>query len=551
MSKQPARATKLPASADIVIVGAGVAGLYCAYRILSEKPKTKIVILDLLDRIGGRLDTDLVKIKDLNGETIDVKEEEGGMRFNQSMTELLALLQDLDMYEQIVHFGMGDANNYYNMRGRSFTVAQSQQNNNAIWGELYNLLPNERNKSPVDIITAVYRDLCVENGQMPPANPTPEFWQQFRLDFKYKGTPLNEWGLWALYREFGLSEECITMLAQAVGFGGPFFSLVSAGEAYQILEDFPANPQFYTLMYGFESLPETLAKKIGASGGSISLSTRVTGIDTKGKQFAVEVEQGKKTASVSCGQVILALPAAALARLQDASPALNEGKNPQAAQLRADIESVVSMRLCKVNLYYNEAWWRNQVEGSVPNVKDGGNFTSLPLGSVYAFDPLVAGEETGPAALTIYNDFVNTNFWETIQAIGPMFTSPLQEEHNRTRPQVLFPASEALVVEATRQIKELFQMISVPRPVLTSFRLWSGEQQFGYAYHQWARFADDREVMRTIASPVKNVFVCNEAFSDDQGWVNGSLRSANNVLENHFGLKPLPPMTEPLPAPPA
>ena len=70
-------------------------------------------------------------------------------------------------------------------------------------------------------------------------------------------------------------------------------------------------------------------------------------------------------------------------------------------------------------------------------------------------------------------------------------------------------------------------------------RLWSGEHQFGYAYHQWARFANDREVMKTLASPVENIFVCNESFSDDQGWVNGSLRSANIVLQNYFNIRPL------------
>ena len=136
---------------------------------------------------------------------------------------------------------------------------------------------------------------------------------------------------------------------------------------------------------------------------------------------------------------------------------------------------------------------------------------------------------------------INTNFWETLQAIGPKFTSPLQEEHNLARPQVLFAASQAIVVEATRQLEEMFQMIAVPPPVLTSFRLWSGEHQFGYAYHQWARFANDRTVMETLASPVENIFVCNEAFSDDQGWVNGSLRSANLVLQPYFNLAALPP----------
>lgn len=82
MTKQSIKADRIPTSADIVIVGAGAAGLYCAYRLLQDKPKRQIVILDRLDRTGGRLDTDLVKIKDLDGQTIDVREEEGGMRFN-------------------------------------------------------------------------------------------------------------------------------------------------------------------------------------------------------------------------------------------------------------------------------------------------------------------------------------------------------------------------------------------------------------------------------------------------------------------------------------
>lgn len=171
--------------------------------MLQDNPKQKIVIVDRLNRVGGRLDTDLVRIQDLDGKVVEVKDEEGGMRFNQSMTELLALIHDLDMDDQITPFGMGDDNNYFHIRGRSFTVAESKLNNNAIWKELYNLRPNEQNKNPVDIITAVYHDLVVQNGHNVPDNPTPEFWQQFRLDFTFQGIPLNEWGLWALYSAFG------------------------------------------------------------------------------------------------------------------------------------------------------------------------------------------------------------------------------------------------------------------------------------------------------------------------------------------------------------
>ena len=50
-------------TSDVVIVGAGVSGLYAAWRLLKNDPKLKVTILDRLNRTGGRLDTDLIKIK--------------------------------------------------------------------------------------------------------------------------------------------------------------------------------------------------------------------------------------------------------------------------------------------------------------------------------------------------------------------------------------------------------------------------------------------------------------------------------------------------------
>ena len=70
--------------ADIVVVGGGMTGLYFTWRMLRHKPATKIVILEMLDRPGGRLDTDLVLI-----DGTLVKNEEGGMRFVESMKNLM------------------------------------------------------------------------------------------------------------------------------------------------------------------------------------------------------------------------------------------------------------------------------------------------------------------------------------------------------------------------------------------------------------------------------------------------------------------------------
>jgi protoporphyrinogen oxidase len=40
---------------DVIIVGAGMAGLSAAYRILTRRPDTKLLILESRERIGGRI----------------------------------------------------------------------------------------------------------------------------------------------------------------------------------------------------------------------------------------------------------------------------------------------------------------------------------------------------------------------------------------------------------------------------------------------------------------------------------------------------------------
>ena len=42
--------SELPEKAEVVIVGAGVAGLYCAYRLLNEGKSKDVVIVERLNR---------------------------------------------------------------------------------------------------------------------------------------------------------------------------------------------------------------------------------------------------------------------------------------------------------------------------------------------------------------------------------------------------------------------------------------------------------------------------------------------------------------------
>ena len=146
------------------------------------------------------------------------------------------------------------------------------------------------------------------------------------------------------------------------------------------------------------------------------------------------------------------------------------------------------MRLLKINLYYKKPWWENGSIGQ-PTFQFGPSFTDLPLNAVYPFGSITGDPVDSPAALTIYCDHAKVNHWEGLQNVPPMFSSAEQEAH-ASGPHAMLPASQAVVCEATHQLKQLFDTDRLPDPVLTSYRLWTDESDFGAAYHQWALNAD-------------------------------------------------------------
>lgn len=579
-SPQLKKEVSLPEKVSTLIVGAGMSGLYNAWR-LQEEIKEEVIILERSWRTGGRLDSDVIDFGDEK-----VKEEEGGMRFTfDEMDNLMALFMLLDIDKDIVPFPMKTGgNNRLCFRGRSFNNTISGRNNYAIWKELYNLSPDEQDVSPNAIIDTVFNRILAANPQFTerPEVRTPEFWQKFRLECQWKGIPLNQWTLWNLYTDMGYSKECINLLYGLAGFNGTFLSTMNAGEAYQLLEEFPADPDFKTLKDGFSTLPNALVEKIG--GENIFLNTIVTSIDELGKDgclvsYTRKDENGNiSNGKIWAGKVILCIPRLSLEKLFNKSNALNRLEQNTAEKLWNTLQATTNQPLLKINLYFEKAWWGTNITGR-DSVGYGPNFSDLPTGSVYPFyaidEATIAAleyekmmQEEGkpipeelrpklqeisdskfnkPAALTIYCDFMNINFWKALQGNGPRFTSPMQEKYNNETPQTIFPASRAVVNAAISFFKQIFNTNYVPRPVLTSARIWEGTnlfnvepgEQFDYGVHQWGLNADDREVISYMTQPFEGspLYTCGEAYSDYQGWVEGALRSANLVLDRAYGLE--------------
>ncbi len=531
-------------SCDVLIAGAGVSGLFAAWRLLEHNPRLKVVVVDKLGRVGGRLQTTHVEIRGKDGEFVPVKDEQGGMRFvpkGAGMANLWALLDELAI--ATVPFAMGTTINRMYARGVSFTRAQTP----GIWSLLYRLLPAEQGLNPTDILAGVMQAILDQNpgGHTATEWPdTPESWITFRNTFVYDGVPINQWGLWSLLRTHGISEEAITMIEQAIGFMGPFQRLINAGESLQILFDFPAAASFFTARDGYQSLPLALAARVTDRGGKIHLGEPVLEVALDGDETLVRTPH----CTYRAGRVVLALPSKAMTALAARSPALQHAKHSAA------VRSVAPMELTKVGLFFDRRWWNQDPQFVVPppgggasvpiGILNGPSFSDLPAGSVYCFsqypdDPQKDAQYTGPAALTVYTDFDRGSFWEEMQNLGEKYQTPEFPEN----PPHTLPASTALVHEIMKQVAAIFGLppgAPVPMPVLSTYRVW-GQGEFGHGYHQYRLNIDDRQVYEHIWRAAPGIFVCNEAWSPEQGWVEGSLIATDHVLVEGFGLAPFVP----------
>jgi Flavin containing amine oxidoreductase len=80
-------------------------------------------------------------------------------------------------------------------------------------------------------------------------------------------------------------------------------------------------------------------------------------------------------------------------------------------------------------------------------------------------------------------------------------------------------ASQVLVDEAQRQLRELHADASIPDPAVAYFADWV-QDPYGAAYHFWQVGARSWEVMPRMRNPLPdaNLYVCGSAWSTGQGW---------------------------------
>jgi monoamine oxidase len=48
--------------------------------------------------------------------------------------------------------------------------------------------------------------------------------------------------------------------------------------------------------------------------------------------------------------------------------------------------------------------------------------------------------------------------------------------------------------------------------------------------HAWKPGYDSEKILKKLLNPMANIYICGEAFSHNQSWIEGALESAKEVL---------------------
>jgi monoamine oxidase len=517
---------------DVAIVGGGVAGVYAAWRILMDGAgsrvwteaggKPRLGIFECSDRIGGRLLS--MHLPGVGRPAIEL----GGMRYLTSHWRVAALSQRFEFDTRPLNVVDPSKTNLYYLRGKHFTAADWDL---AAFDPPYRLERGERGRSPGELLVEV----C--------------------LKYRDQADQMRNVGFWNL-----LLDEYSLEAYELIRDAGGYESIVgnwSAAEAIPfLLADFDPKLKYFAFNDGFQSLPIRLATEAEGAGAQMLLNHRLHRLDLQGNVVRLTFDTDPATSRtrrlrpaaakiVRARHVILALPRRSIELLhQDSFPFAD-------AQFQGDLEAVLAQPALKIFAAYRRPWWQER------NLFSGRSVTDLPVRQCYYWFPEERVSEPkggrppdiNSVLMASYNDSSSVQFWaglarDAARYDPPFFAVPAGvpiPDPVRDR-----SASAAMVAELQEELRELHGLADVPDPATaqiippyaTVYQDWT-QDPFGGGWHFWKIGMNARLVSHRMCQPIAGVplYISGEAWSRQQGWVEGALETTDEVLQTKLGVK--------------
>jgi len=556
---------------EVAIIGAGTSGLYTAYRLVTDKKYTasEVQIFDMNDKLGGRLESVIMPGMNFWGEL-------GGMRYLTSQEIVTTLIEgyplsEPDLSKRIpvlkdkmtpVPFPMGSpAELIMYLRKEHFkqdawTVAQAAGEklstryylNDDDFGfssdQLFNKIIYEVLMAD-PYVAETYGKKIIKGASIYDYSfeLTSVDWDDIKpkLVYNFPNSPydkrkVNDLGFWNLIKD-QVSQEGYEFLANAGGYYSNTINWNSAEAFPYMVGDFTAGTIYKTIEEGYDSIAYAVANAYTDYEGSCIWSKNKLLTFTKTHPLTethkyqltfLNLETNTKW-NVYANTLVLAMPRKSLELLDQENFFFNVNEN---SYLNYNIRSVIMEPAFKILMGFPYPWWKDL------GIDSGHSITDLPMRQCYYFgtDP----ETNNSMLLGSYGDMETETFWKALTddkllfEVKPAKSASLKELHQLDSVQ----ATKLMVDELMTQLRELHgQEVTIPEPYVTYFRDWTDEP-FGAGYHAWKAGYSVESVMPYMRKPVEDeqIHIIGEAYSDQQGWVEGAFCVAEKMLQDYFGL---------------
>ncbi|AUV58847.1 amine oxidase [Bandra megavirus] len=473
---------------DILIVGAGASGIYCAWRLSQEYPNKRIIVAESTDRIGGRLES-------IPFGNADIYAEMGGMRtFPGIDTYLTQLLQILNIPTIVLPYIEPD--NIAFVRGHRMNInvlnsssSTSPERKKLIM--LYQLPEREYNISINDLILDTVKKVA-------PYYQTD--WSQI-----YQSDYLNNTSFVKMLQENGVSNGAIEAYRDFSGYNFSFDVEIAASTGIRENISLSGMGQQHFVIGGYDLFIKKMAlETFSRPNTSLMLSTRLKKLMPENNNTADCLFQtNNNSVMINSKSVILAIARDSL--LQVDAPWTNS-----AIQAMGSVNSWSAFKaFLSVDKQTYQILSRN-------GLLKGRCISDLPARQIWFYSE-------NPPELLVYADDIDADYWSKyVPEEGKQF--PIHSNPNQNIP---------LVSELIRQIAIVFgvnqSMIKINDII---YKYWNAGAYF------W-RPSNIPYLMSSIDTPIDSqyaVYTSGSDFSYSQGWVEGAIESADGILTKYFGL---------------
>ena len=540
----------------MAIVGGGISGLYCAMNLMTD-PRTvdrgikNIVLLEGSDRFGGRFNLDSVNgasgifrfaYKDLKSDEIS------------HMPLMSQLVTDLGMQDDVIKETVSTEDSSVGYFGGCHVTNLDVKLNPTIWKDLFHLRDDEEIRSVDDADIVIYKRLLEHNKE----KLKDKYPNRAAIILAHKDqTSLQDPDFWTFFKnvltwpigpqEVALRDLPMSTLVSVMKFSPSFSCLMDtksgSRDAGTYLQNQMSmkmlNTEFHHLNNGWTSMINKIEKQLldldGTNGIHIKLrrnccANRLMVMKDEAEPIYLGFEEDSKTAVMAADKVIMAVPPPNVEKI---SLRLGDTETYKAGcdVIKKMCSKVSGEDMTFINLFFKSDWWNKKGD---PKIK-GPSFSDLPCSIIYPFYSScvkkgcsgckTCSDDPSPVGLTIFSRRKNAEFWASLQRIGNPYNLCAIKNPELT------PTSEAVVDVVMDQLKEIFRRGVPPQPVMATYRRLDKDSKYGYPSYCWKVGVVASELEGPKPIPDRNLYFCHDAWSDYQGWVEGSLRSTKNVVE--------------------